>query len=140
MKRSEINAAIRDAKGLLVAHQISLPPFGYWTADEMQRAGEAAAEIFAAGLGWDVTDFGSGDFGRRGLVAFTCRNGRPGQAADDPMTYCEKLLVVREGQLTPMHLHKRKQEDIICRAGGELVCRVYNRSGDGGLSDSVVSV
>jgi D-lyxose ketol-isomerase len=34
----------------------------------------------------------------------------------------------------------RKQEDIICRSGGNLVCQVYNRSRDGKLADTDVTV
>jgi D-lyxose ketol-isomerase len=39
-----------------------------------------------------------------------------------------------------MHCHIRKQEDIICRAGGNLVCQVYNRAEDGGLAGSDVTL
>ena len=37
-------------------------------------------------------------------------------------------MIVGEGQRTPMHCHAVKQEDIICRAGGALICQVYNRA------------
>jgi hypothetical protein len=45
-------------------------------------------------MGWDVTDFGSGRFGERGLGIFCVRNGR--QAVAEEKLYAEKLLVVGE--------------------------------------------
>lgn len=134
MRRSQINTLIRDAIETCHAHGIRLPPFAYWSAADWATKGAECDEIRTCGLGWDVTDFGSGEFERIGLVALTLRNGHKGVAAYKPTIYCEKLLVVQEGQTTPMHCHLRKQEDIICRAGGNLVCRVYDRAADGGLS------
>lgn len=57
---------------------------------------------------WDITDFGLGDFDRHGLTLINL--------ADEP-EYCEKLMYARRGQTTPAHTHRRKKEDIICRAG-----------------------
>ena len=72
-------------------------------------------------MGWDVTDFGSGDFAARGLLLLCTRNGIQGQAGERP--YAEKLMVVRDGQETPFHFHV-KAEDIINRGGGDLVVEV----------------
>ena len=69
---------------------------------------------------WDVTGFGLGEFTRKGLVLINL--------ADLP-EYCEKLMFARQNQLTPMHCHKKKQEDIICRIGSFGV-RVANRTAD----------
>ena len=139
MLRSQINAAIERAKSILRVNGFQLPPFAFWTPEEWRRKGEECDEIRACKLGWDVTDFASGDFARVGLVAFALRNG--GAAAPYRGTvYCEKAMVVGEGQRTPMHRHAIKQEDIICRAGGNLVCQVYNRRDDGRLDDDEVSV
>ena len=88
-------------------------------------------------MGWDITDFGSGDFPRRGLVIFCVRNGLQGVATEKP--YAEKLLVVREDQETPFHLHRIKMEDIINRGGGNLVLELHNER-DGALADTPVSV
>lgn len=140
MLRSEINAAIDYAKSILRDHQVALPPFAFWSSAAWSGKGRECDEIRVCRLGWDVTDFGSGDFERIGLTVFTVRNGHP---AIDPYRrtiYCEKVLIVREGQRTPMHCHVRKQEDIICRAGGNLVCQVYNRSEDGRLDGSDVTL
>lgn len=57
---------------------------------------------------WDVTGFGLGDFRRYGLVLVNLA---------DLGEYCEKLLFAKAGQVTPLHCHRRKQEDIICRVG-----------------------
>ena len=139
MKRSEINAAIVRAKAVLDRHGFHLPPFAFWTPEEWRGKGAECDAIRDCKLGWDVTDFASGDFAHVGLTAFTIRNG----GAAEPYrrtVYCEKAMVVGEGQRTPMHCHALKQEDIICRAGGNLVCQVYNRRRDGSLDDSDVSV
>ena len=140
MRRSQINALIRDAIATCHAHGIRLPPFAYWSAEDWADKGSECDEIRVCGLGWDVTDFGSDDFDRIGLVALTVRNGNKSVAAYKSTVYCEKLLVVRESQVTPMHCHLRKQEDIICRAGGNLVCHVYDRAADGGLSAGDVTL
>ena len=119
MKRSEINAALQRALDLLAEQRWTLPPFAHWGADDYRRQPEAARYLREHQLGWDVTDFGSGDFARRGLTLFCLRNGLQSDAQDNP--YAEKLLVVGEGQETPTHRHRVKMEDIINRAGATLV-------------------
>ena len=140
MKRSFINALIEDAKALLREHEIALPPFAYWTPQEWADKGPECDEIRACKLGWDVTDFAEGDFDKIGLVVFTVRNGHNHIPAYQGKTYCEKILIVREGQVTPCHYHVNKQEDIINRVGGRLVIRLYNRADDGGVADTEVTV
>ena len=140
MKRSEIDALIDDAVSLLHAHNIRLPPFAYWTPAEWEHKGPECDEIRRCKLGWDVTDFGSGAFDRVGLVVFTLRNGHHQLPPYTGKPYGEKILIVRENQHTPMHHHRRKTEDIICRSGGTLRCQVYNRAGQGSLADTEVEV
>ncbi|HVW68635.1 MAG TPA: D-lyxose/D-mannose family sugar isomerase [Steroidobacteraceae bacterium] len=140
MKRSEINDLIDRAIELLHGHDIRLPEFAYWTPQEWGSKGAECDEIRACKLGWDITDFGSGDFERVGLVVFTVRNGHPARAPYTRKTYAEKILIVRENQHTPMHHHVRKSEDIICRCGGNLLCRVYNRAAGGELSETPVDI
>lgn len=133
MKRSEINAAVREAIAFCDDHQFKLPTWAYWKPARWAKVGREAAEVRERLLGWDVTDFGSGAFARQGLTLFTIRNGRP-TAKDDPYAkdYCEKLLLVGENQVTPMHFHWAKMEDIINRGGGRLVIEVYHATkGDG---------
>jgi D-lyxose ketol-isomerase len=140
MKRSEINALIEDAIRLLDAFKVRLPPFAYWSPSEWASKGTEYDEIRHCKLGWDVTDFGSGMFYEQGLVVFTARNGHHERAPYTRKTYAEKILIVREDQHTPLHHHVRKAEDIICRGGGNLLCKVYNRSSEGGLADTEVEI
>jgi D-lyxose ketol-isomerase len=140
MKRSEINSLIEDAKKLLHEYHITLPPFAYWTPDEWETKGEECDEIRKCMLGWDITDFGSGNFYDIGLVVFTVRNGHRHLEPFTRKTYCEKLLVVRENQRTPMHYHVEKQEDIINRVGGNMVIELHNRTPDDKLADTEVEV
>lgn len=125
MKRSEINQVIRQTEALLAAHQIQLPPFMKWTPEEWAEKGEECREIRENQLGWDVTDFGCGDFRKIGLTALTLRNGNQKQPERYPKPYAEKLLIARENQVTPMHFHWYKMEDIINRGGGVLVMQLY---------------
>jgi hypothetical protein len=127
MKRSEINAHLREAIALLEQGNFHLPRWAFWSPDDWAAAGHEADEIRQRALGWDLTDFGSGEFDRCGLVLFTLRNG---PITDDPdaMTkdYCEKIMVIEEGQITPTHFHWQKMEDIINRSGGRLVIELWN--------------
>lgn len=119
MKRSEINTALRFAIGMLDIWRWALPAWGQWTRADFAANSEVTHYLRSRQLGWDVTDFGSGRFAEQGLVLFCLRNGILG--VDGERSYAEKLLFIQEGQLTPAHLHKAKQEDIINRAGGDLV-------------------
>ncbi|MFT4154902.1 D-lyxose/D-mannose family sugar isomerase [Parafilimonas sp.] len=57
---------------------------------------------------WDITDFGLGDFKTCGLVLVNLA---------EEAEYCEKIMYATRQQRTPAHCHKKKKEDIICRAG-----------------------
>jgi D-lyxose ketol-isomerase len=81
-------------------------------------------EIWMKNLGWDVTDFGGNDFASLGCVLFTIRNGKMGDNRD----YAEKILILREKQVLPWHYHWAKTEDIICRAGGNLIIEVFKEA------------
>ncbi len=126
MKRSEINRAIRRMEQLAAAHGFCLPPFCGWSpADWLHRGGEYN-EIRENLLGWDVTDYGLGDFAKTGFTLVTLRNGNVKAPERWPKTYAEKLLMLEEGQYSPMHFHWSKMEDIINRGGGSVLIRVYN--------------
>jgi D-lyxose ketol-isomerase len=125
MKRSEINRYISEAAEFFARHGFHLPPFGSWTARKWSRVGREADEIRTRRLGWDITDFGSGDFARFGLTLFTIRNGRPNDPKNRKV-YAEKIMMVREQQLTPLHFHWLKTEDIINRGAGRLICQLFN--------------
>jgi D-lyxose ketol-isomerase len=92
-------------------------------------------------MGWDITDYGSGDYARIGLLLFTIRNGHPRNLETGTgKTYAEKVLIVGVNQVTPMHFHWRKMEDIINRGGGKLLVQVYNATEDEGLATTPVTV
>ena len=141
MKRSEINTIMREADAFMRSHGFRLPPFAYWTPTDWATKGEEVREIVDHHLGWDITDFGSGDYDRIGLFLFTIRNGDPANLATGRgKLYAEKALIVDVDQVTPLHFHWRKVEDIINRGGGQLVIQLYNSTAEDGLADSEVVV
>jgi len=141
VKRSEINATMREADSFIRKQGFYLPPFAYWTPAEWTSKGEETREIVENQLGWDITDFGQGRYETCGLFLFTIRNGSHEEMqARRGKLYCEKLMVVGVGQVTPMHFHWNKVEDIINRGGGRLVIELYNATADDGLADSAVTV
>lgn len=139
MKRSEVNEIIDQVIEFCAKLHFGLPPFAFWTPQEWQTKGHEYDEIRDCMLGWDVTDFNSGEYGNYGLLLFTLRNGHP--TMDKYLKpYCQKLLIVGDGQLTPYHFHFSKIEDIICQAGGDLLVQVYNSTEDEQLADTPVEV
>ncbi len=124
MKRSEINKNIAEAKALMAKLNFYLPQWVYWTPDEWKSKGEECDEIRDCSLGWDLTDFGWGDFDNIGLTLITIRNGKHGDGRY-PKPYCEKIMVVKENQVTPEHFHWLKTEDIINRGGGTLCMKLW---------------
>ena len=141
MKRSEINTILRNAEKFIQDHKFYLPPFAFWSVEQWQSQYSNIDDLVSVGMGWDITDFGSGDFEKMGLVLFTIRNGKVGNLRSGVgKTYAEKLLIVNESQLTPLHFHWQKTEDIINRAGGVLAIKLYNSNGDETLSDDNVVV
>lgn len=75
MKRSEINGFIEKAKLFAEKMHVYLPPYAFWTAEDWQTKGAECDEIRNVMLGWDVTDFGLGDYFKTGRALFTLRNG-----------------------------------------------------------------
>jgi D-lyxose ketol-isomerase len=138
MKRSEINRIMRDGIAFMEERRFLLPPFASWTPDEWRSKGPECREIADRQLGWDITDFGSGDFDACGLFLFTVRNG----VLSDPngKTYAEKIMIVQPGQVTPTHLHYQKMEDIINRGGGDLIIQLWNSIDAERLADTDVTV
>jgi len=136
MKRSEVNRIIRQARDTFSEYRWTLPPFASypperWTGPELK-------ELKNSMLGWDITDFGSGDYYKVGLLLFTLRNGDLEEGDDQP--YAEKLMLVREGQTTPYHFHWNKMEDIINRGGGNLLLRLYESTPDEQFSKDPIRV
>ncbi|MCH5267342.1 MAG: D-lyxose/D-mannose family sugar isomerase [Lachnospiraceae bacterium] len=139
MKRSEINQAIRQMEALAAEHGFELPPFCKWTPEDWKSKGHEYDEIRDNMLGWDITDYGSGDWERIGFALITLRNGNQ-HNPKYTKSYAEKLLMLLEGQHSPMHFHWSKTEDIINRGGGVLLIHVYNDDGNEELADTPVKV
>ena len=118
MKRSEINTLIKESIDFFNEMNFKLPPWAYWEPGDWSGKYDSCQEIADNMHGWDLTDFGGGDFSKRGLILFTLRNGNIGK---DKKVYAEKIMIVDEMQETPMHFHWSKMEDIINRGGGNLV-------------------
>jgi D-lyxose ketol-isomerase len=135
MKRSEINRWVREAEAVFARSNMRLPPFCGFSAEKWGSLGVEWREVVERGLGWDLTDMGSGDFLRTGLVLLTLRNGEPGDAPGRK-NYAEKLMLSLPGQVMPAHYHAYKMEDIIVRAGGRLVIRLWNATVAGKLDES----
>jgi D-lyxose ketol-isomerase len=137
MKRSEINQILLKAKAFMAEKQFILPPWAYWSLDDWKNNKLDTDEIIDNMLGWDITDFGSGDFYQRGLFLFTIRNGKLNK---DRKPYAEKIMIVEENQETPMHFHWAKMEDIINRGGGNLVIDLYQSDKDENYSNDSLRV
>lgn len=136
MKRSEMNAILREGDAFIRSFGYVLPPFTDWTPERMKNAGPEASGIVDARLGWDVTDYGLGDFARTGLFLFTVRNGDAADLAKGTgMLYAEKIMISRKDQLSPMHRHNVKAEDIINRGGGTLVLELFAGAPDGSIDE-----
>jgi len=130
MKRSDIEKSIGWAKEFLGECGFRLPEFAYWSIGDWQANQHRIGLLKRLGLGWDVTDYGMGNFEEVGSILFTIRNGLYGDAnAGTP--YAEKVIVIPDGQRLPMHYHASKTEDIINRSGGQLFMKLYNALPDG---------
>lgn len=126
IKRSRINEILRQSDEFIRSFGYVMPPFAYWSPAEFKARKNDVQAIIDANLGWDITDYGLGDFSDTGLFLFTVRNGN----ADDlvkgsGMLYAEKAMISREKQYSPMHRHNLKAEDIINRGGGTLVIELF---------------
>lgn len=139
MKRSEINQIMRNGVAFIEKMNFLMPPFACWTPDDWKSKGHEYDEIKNNMLGWDITDFGSGDFYDTGLLLFTLRNGSL-TMPKYVKSYAEKILIVEEEQITPFHFHWQKMEDIINRGGGNLMIKVYNSTKRGEFSKKPVKV
>ena len=145
MKRSEINKIMQEGLDFLEKqNRFMLPPFAKWSPNDWKSKGEESSDIVKQQLGWDITDFGSGDFSKVGLFLFTIRNGSFEELKKPyGKIYAEKAMIVHEEQITPIHFHYQKMEDIINRGGGNLVIQLWNSTPDEGLdivNDVLVSI
>lgn len=134
MKRSRVNDIMQAADEMIRSFGFALPPFAYWTPEQFAENRSRAGRIIDGRFGWDITDYGAGDFDAMGLFLFTLRNG---DLADlqrgGGMCYAEKLLISRKDQISPMHTHVIKAEDIINRGGANLAIELFGSDAQGGF-------
>ena len=130
MKRSEINKALHAMEEMCLKEHCYLPPFCRFTPEEWKNVSHEFDEVRDCMLGWDITDYGLGDFDKVGMALVTIRNGSRTMPDRYPKVYAEKLLFLKEGQYSPNHFHWSKTEDIINRGGGNVLIRVYNSDSD----------
>jgi D-lyxose ketol-isomerase len=137
MKRSEVNHIIRESDAFIRSFGYIMPPFAYWTPEQMKANTAHGSGILAGNMGWDITDYGQGHFEDLGLFLFTVRNG---VAADlergRGMVYAEKIMISKKNQMSPMHRHDIKSEDIINRGGGKLVLELFMAKPDGSIDET----
>ncbi len=136
MKRSRINAIMAEADEMIRAHGFTLPPFAYWTPEEFVAKAPTARHVVDARCGWDITDYGAGRYDEMGLFLFTLRNGLLSDLTSGRgMCYAEKLLISKEDQLSPMHTHVIKAEDIINRGGANLIIELFGSDDAGNFAE-----
>lgn len=132
MQRSRVNEILARGDAFIRSFGFVLPPFAYWAPEEMRK--RRPDGILGARLGWDITDYGQGKFDELGLFLFTVRNGRAADlAVGRGMLYAEKIMISRKDQLSPMHRHVVKAEDIINRGGGKLVLELFMSAADASI-------
>ena len=113
-----------------------LPQFAYWTPSQFRANATEARALIDARCGWDITDYGQGDFDRMGLFLFTLRNGRLADLQrGGGMCYAEKLLISKQDQISPMHTHVIKAEDIINRGGATMVVELFGSDDAGNFAE-----
>lgn len=139
MKRSEVNKLIETALEFMDKMNFKLPPFACWSPEEWQAKGVEYNEIRDNSLGWDITDFGSGNFRKKGLLLFTLRNGNINNK-HYMKPYAEKIMIAEEEQETPFHFHWKKMEDIINRGGGNLLLQVFNSDAEGAFAKTDIEI
>lgn len=139
MKRSDVNSIIQDAIEFFNYHKFNLPKWGYFNYEQWRKEEHKINEIIDLQLGWDITDFGSSQFEKCGLTLFTIRNGRH-NSLNYKKLYAEKIMISRVGQITPLHYHMQKSEDIINRGGGILAMQVYEADESGDKSNNEFSL
>ncbi len=136
MKRSRINDIMAEADAMIRSFGFVLPPFAFWTPDEFKAKRDIASNVIDARCGWDITDYGAGRYDEMGLFLFTLRNGRLADLQrGGGMCYAEKLLISKQDQLSPMHTHVIKAEDIINRGGATLIIELFGSDDQGRFAE-----
>ena len=137
MKRSEVNEILLESDAFIRSHGYVMPRFAYWSPDELKaHVASDSPMIRDHMLGWDITDYGLGKFADLGLFLFTVRNGNAANVSSGKgMLYAEKIMISGENQISPMHRHNLKTEDIINKGGGTLVLELFKAQPDGSIDE-----
>lgn len=134
VKRSDVNEILLRGDSFIRSFGYAMPPFAYFTPEKLKEVGGLYKQ---RQMGWDITDYGQGKFDELGLFLFTVRNGlNDDLARGKGMLYAEKIMISRKNQLSPMHRHFLKAEDIINRGGGKLVLELFADAEDGSIDRS----
>jgi len=139
MKRSQINMIIDESIYFTEKMNFFIPPFAKWTIDEWKTKSHNYKNIFTSKLGWDISDYGLGNFKKTGIVALTIRNGVE-KIFGFEKPYAEKLLILEPFQEVPIHFHPCKIEDLINRGGKDFYIRLYNSNIDNSMNYEPVNV
>ncbi|MGB5560057.1 MAG: D-lyxose/D-mannose family sugar isomerase [Paracoccaceae bacterium] len=137
MKRSTVNQIIRDSDAFIRSFGYILPPYAHWSPEQMRRHVDTDAPMIRDHmLGWDITDYGLGKFEEMGLFLFTVRNGSQANVKNGMgMLYAEKIMISGENQISPMHRHNLKTEDIINRGGATLTLELFKADAGGAIDE-----
>ena len=90
MKRSEINKALLELEAVCEKYNCYLPPFCHFIPEEWNGKGEEYDEVRECKLGWDITDFGLGNFEKYGFSLITIRNGNQKLSEKYKKVYADK--------------------------------------------------
>lgn len=137
MKRSIINDIITESDAFMRSFGFIMPPFAYLSPEAFKaHVADGGTMIRDHMMGWDITDYGQGNYEDLGLFLFTVRNGSDANvSAGMGMLYAEKMLISNENQISPMHRHIKKTEDIINRGGATLVLELFSATKDGFIDE-----
>ena len=131
MKRSRVNEIIREADAFIRSFGYVMPPFAYWTPDELQGAPAAPASSTPGSAGTSPTTARATSTSSACSCSPCATAAPPISPRGSGMLYAEKIMISRKDQLSPMHRHDVKAEDIINRGGGTLVLELFSRDADG---------
>ncbi|MGR3660583.1 MAG: D-lyxose/D-mannose family sugar isomerase [Paracoccaceae bacterium] len=138
MRRSIVNEIIRESDKFIRSFGYILPPFAYWAPEKLlDQTKNNDPMIRDHMMGWDITDYGQGKFQDLGLFLFTVRNGNQANVKNGMgMLYAEKIMIAGENQISPMHRHNLKTEDIINKGGATLTLELFKAAEDGSVDEN----
>jgi D-lyxose ketol-isomerase len=128
MKRSELNAILREGKQFLERMNFHLPVWAHWSPEDWAngRATSMTRSATTCSAGTSPTSASASTSARACCSSPSATATRASKHEYEIKPYCEKILICGDEQVTPTHFHWEKMEDIICRGGGELLLRLWN--------------